>query len=71
MKDKIKDSLNELTVETWWDYGDYTEIRDKDYVASCIYDDFFEEQQLILEYIERKYGVVINREDLDNFIERL
>lgn len=24
----------------------------------------------IIEYIERKYGIVVNREDLDNFINR-
>lgn len=71
MKDKIKGRLNELNVETWWDYGDFTEIRDKDYVAECIYEDFLSAGSKIIEYIERKYGIVINKEDLDNFIERL
>jgi len=42
LKDKIRDHLNELTVEQWWDYGDFTEIRDKDYVAECIYVDVLE-----------------------------
>ncbi len=71
LKDKIRDHLNELTVEQWWDYGDFTEIRDKDYVAECIFVDCFSAQNKIIEYIEHKYGIVINREDLDNFIEKL
>lgn len=40
MIDLIRDRLDELTVETWWDGYQYTEIRDKDYVADCILDDF-------------------------------
>lgn len=40
MRDLIRDRLNELTVETWWDGYQYTEIRDKDYIANCILDDF-------------------------------
>ena len=49
MRDLIRDRLNELTVETWWDGYQYTEIRDKDYIANCILDDF---HNLILERIE-------------------
>lgn len=49
MRDLIRDRLNELTVETWWDGYQYTEIRDKDYIATCILDDF---HNLILERIE-------------------
>ncbi len=71
LKDKIRDHLNELTIEHWWDYGDFTEIRDKDYVAECIFSAAKEENSKIIEYLERKYGIVVNREDLDNFIERL
>lgn len=78
LKDKIRDHLNELTVEHWWDYGDYEEIRDKDYVAECIFVDCFlaakeseaSKNSKIIEYIERKYGIVMNKEDLDNFINR-
>ena len=40
MKDLIRNRLEELTIEKWWDYGEYEEIRDKDYVANCILDDF-------------------------------
>jgi len=29
-----------------------------------------EENSKIIECIERKYGIVVNREDLDNFIEK-
>ena len=39
---KIRERLNELTIEKWWDYGDYEEIRDKDYVANNILEDVLE-----------------------------
>lgn len=71
MKEKIRNHLDELTIEKWWDYGEYEEIRDKDYVAECIFVDCFLAQNKIIEYIERKYGIVINRENLDKFIERM
>ncbi len=71
LKDKIRDRLEELNIETWWDYGDFTEIRDKDYVAECIFVDCFLANSEIIEYIEHKYGIVVNKDDLDNFIERL
>lgn len=39
---KIRERLNELTIEKWWDYGDYEEIRDKDFVANNILEDVME-----------------------------
>lgn len=59
MKDLIKDRLNELTVETWWDGYQYTEIRDKDYIADCILDDF---NNLILARI-KELETDLNNED--------
>lgn len=74
MKDLIRNRLDELTIEKWWDYGDFEEIRDKDYIAECIFVDFIlaqkENNSKLIEYIERKYGIVINRTDLDNFLNR-
>ena len=59
MIDLIKDRLNELTIETWWDGYQYTEIRDKDYVADCILDDF---NKLILSRI-KELETELNNED--------
>lgn len=59
MIDLIKERLNELTVETWWDGYQYTEIRDKDYVANCIFDDF---NNLILTRI-KELETELNNED--------
>lgn len=39
---KIRERLDELTIEKWWDYGDYEEIRDKDFVANNILEDVME-----------------------------
>lgn len=74
MKEKIRERLDELTFENWRDYGDYTKVKDKDYVAECIFEDFISAQKennsKLVEYIERKYGIVINGTDLDNFLNR-
>lgn len=59
MIDLIRDRLDELTVETWWDGYQYTEIRDKDYVADCILDDF---NTLILARI-KELETELNNED--------
>lgn len=59
MIDLIKDRLKGLTVETWWDGYQYTEIRDKDYVADCILDDF---NNLILTRI-KELETELNNED--------
>ena len=71
MKDLIKNRLEELTIEKWWDYE---EIGGKEYVAECIFVDFIlaqkDKNSKLIEYIERKYGIVINKPDLDNFLNR-
>jgi len=71
MKDLIRERLEELTIEKWWDYE---EIGGKGYVAECIFEDFIlaqkDKNSKLIEYIERKYGIVINRTDLDNFLNR-
>lgn len=73
LKDKIRDHLNELTLDMW-EFGGVG-INGKNYVAECIYSAAKESEasknSKIIEYIERKYGIVVNREDLDNFIERI
>lgn len=39
---KIRERLDALTIEKWWDFGDYEEIRDKDFVANNILEDVME-----------------------------
>jgi hypothetical protein len=35
----VRERLDELIIENWWDFWDFVEIRDKDYVASQIVND--------------------------------
>lgn len=62
MKDLIRDRLEELTIESWWDGANYTEIRDKDYITDCIYDDF---SNLISEKIDKLKNYVNSSDDYD------
>lgn len=77
MKAEILEQLDKLTIEKWWDFGNYEEIRDKDYVASNL-EDLFNEQlqqkqseidELVDELTQIKlYG--INDETLDKLIQK-
>jgi hypothetical protein len=77
LQDKIRDRLNELTIESWWDYGDFTEIRDKECVASSILEDVLEETYsqenlyFLAGKIAYKHGITINGEELTNWIKQL
>jgi hypothetical protein len=77
LQDKIRSRLDELTVEHWWDYGDFTEIQDKGYVADLILEDVAEETfaqedlYSLAEKIGDKHGIVINVEDLTSWIKQL
>lgn len=70
MKDLIRNRLEELTIEKWWDYGDFEEIRDKDYVADCILEDF---HNLILARVKELEAVkirIITDSDINDFNRR-
>jgi len=59
-------------------YTQYVDYGDWGYKAEEQIEDGFiagyksakEENNKLIEYIEHKYGIVINREDLDNFLNR-
>jgi len=77
LQNKIRNRLDELEIEEWWDYGDYREIRDKDYTAINILNDALEElltkEQLYecLGHFAYKYGITINGADIDKWLENL
>lgn len=73
--DKIKNRLEELEIEEWWDYGDYKEIRDKEYTANNILEDVMEELYTkediynCLGAFAYKYGITINGNDLTKWLK--
>ena len=73
--DKIKNRLDELEIASWWDFGGFSEIRDKEYTANIILEDVMEELYTkediynCLGAFAYKYGITINGNDLDKWLK--
>lgn len=73
--DKIKNRLEELEIASCWDFGDFSEIRDKEYTANNILEDVTEELYTkediynCLGAFAYKYGITINGNDVTKWLK--